>query len=474
MSFLLVSKHFQVERESLAKLLCPYQGPVESLELPLGYVIYASSLCEIKEDKFSLKLPRGHQQEPHSAWCEITENQTRKFLKLLTDPFGQCPLWIFESMNGLIITTEAKSLMAVVNLYDEDIDRSQILQKQKTYQWKSNEEICTVRPHQPGESPFKNIKRVRSGAELSLDLENQSITYTLKPYPWNEVPPTLAPGPSPDGASEEVLEYYRTLLETALTTSLKAIPATPKTIVFLSGGIDSSVATVLCRQRFSALSTQSLGTRLGNEFDASDGISTDLKVPNLKVIMQDQELFQAFKRVIYENELTDGLTAEILLQLECLSAQTKGEGRQVVTGYGADLLFGGMLQHKAYMKATGVFDTPSLMERALWSGEFSPFYYWKRGQRFFHLFWHPSVVRVGMQIPTALNFCQDSDKHILRSLAAQRGWIQSEKAFRSKMSMTNGTRVHEILSGVLGFTDPYGYQEKTRWALTYLKAELAR
>jgi carbapenam-3-carboxylate synthase len=454
MSFLLATKNFQIEKDSLPGLLCPYDGPVEEVELSPGTRIYTTSLCDISQDLFALKLPRDHRREPHSAWCEITEDQSREFLELSTDPFGQCPIWIFESKSGFIITTELKSLKAVVNLHDED---------PKAFHWLTVEQLCEVRPHSPEESPLKNIKRLKPGSGFVLNLKYNSLTLLPKLLPWEQIT---------EADATMTLESARGILAAALAASASAIPKVNQTTVFLSGGIDSSVATSLCRQHLPNLRTLSLGTRLGNEFSASDAVSANLGVSNTQAVLRDQEVLSCFKNVIFENELVDGLTAEILLQLEFLSSEVNIESTQIVTGYGADLLFGGMLQHQAYMKATGVFDTHSLLERALWSREFSPFFYWKRKQRFFHLFWHPAVITAALQIPSALNFSQETDKFVLRSLATQQNWLSPENAIRSKLSMTNGTHIHEILSECLGFVDPYSYQEKTRWVLDFLRKEL--
>ena len=145
-----------------------------------------------------------------------------------------------------------------------------------------------------------------------------------------------------------------------------------------------------------------------------------------------------------------GVTAETLAQLHILAEAASPHARHVVTGYGADLLFGSMLRHELYMKVTGVNDLQSLIERTCWSGEFAPFYAWSLGVEVHHLFWDPQPDELRLPHPGRGELRRRAREIVLREVAVARGYMEPRDAFRKKQALTDGTQFNRVLSSALG------------------------
>jgi len=171
---------------------------------------------------------------------------------------------------------------------------------------------------------------------------------------------------------------------------------------------------------------------------------------------------QFFQKVTYANEISEGLSAEIFIQLFSLMQAASTSHKYVLTGYGADYLFGGMLKHKLFMQVTGCTDTESLIDRAVWAKEFSPFYAWQIGVVPVHFYWNEDFMEQVLQIPLDYQFSGDIDKYLVRCAAVQEKWLSREIAFRPKLTLTNGTQMNKMFSDYLKLPDEYSYGEKTR------------
>ncbi|MCB0368078.1 MAG: hypothetical protein KDD45_01235 [Bdellovibrionales bacterium] len=445
MSFLIyLSKNKQVSSPNLDLLgerLCPYQKRVTQLDLKNFSLFYTeiSEYIKIQDEKGKIKTPKSHLCESNSAWLEINWNQNN--LSIDTDPMGQCPVWYYESEELILISSEQKALCSI-----EGVD------------FKIQEEDYFLKVHQRKRTDrdFLKIYRLPPGASLGLNFSNKEIQITGGVLPWDEfqVNEKLTIG-------EAQLQLKKTLEKSA-----SEVPS-QKLGCFLSGGIDSSVAAALCKN---IVRSYNLKTEIGDEEKESKETSLYLGIESQTIFLEDKQLINLWKKVVSSNEISDGLTAETVLQMEALIEKIPQDIQNIVTGYGADLLFGGMLGHKEYLQITGTNDTATLLDRTYWSKEFSPFFYWAQGKRLFHLYWHPEVIKAALSIPLRLQQQKPgSEKFILRSLAVKEKWLTEELAFRTKKAMTNGTNVNALFSKMLGLKNEYSYAEKTQLSFNHFK-----
>jgi len=425
--------------ERLTALLCPYRGAVRRVDVAGGQ-LYASSLVELRAK--GAVIPAGTRKNAQTAWAEITCDDDG--VRIATDPLGTFPLWIAEDDSAVLVTSEVKSLRAIGFPIAFEPER-----------WPAN------RKRPPQYSPYANVRRVLPGAALHI-APDLSIRQDGGP------PLGYRPAAMIDGDAER-----KARLADALQASVREIAAgSGPWGSFVSGGIDSSVATALLARHHPKPCTYTLGTEHADEYAEAEDLARDLSTSHQRVVATPRDALAHFERAVFCNETIDGLTAETLAQLGVLQQAAAQRVRRIITGYGADLLFGSMLRHELYMKVTGVDDLQSLIERTCWSGEFSPFYAWSLGVEVHHAFWDPRVMNCAFQIPPEASFDGTREKVLLRTMAVEAGYLREEHAFRKKQALTDGTQFNRLLSQVLELGDAYSYDGKSARAIALLRGAL--
>jgi asparagine synthetase B (glutamine-hydrolysing) len=440
----------------LATRLCPYRGAITRIELAGGQ-LYVSSLAELAPGRVA--IPARTQRNPQTSWLELRDDGTGA--RFETDPLGTFPLWVVETDDFVVVTSEVKSLRA--------IDGFEIAFEPE--RWPAH------RKRPPDYSPYANVRRIYPGAILHVSRtgavrEDRRTALVYRPAELITSP-----------------DEQRAELDAALLESARAIAGAGAAWgAFLSGGIDSSLATALVQRHHAELRTFTLGTEHGDEYGDAEALARHLNVPHERVFASRQDALAHFERAVFCNETIDGITAETLAQLSILASAAAakvhravtpdGDARDgfascIVTGYGADLLFGSMLRHELYMKVTGVDDLQSLIERTCWSGEFAPFYAWSLGVAVHHLFWDPRVMNCAFRIPPEASFDGTREKLVLRTLAVARGYLLESHAFRRKQALTDGTQFNCVLSSALGLEGAHAYDGKNARAISILRRVLA-
>lgn len=428
------SRGDDVDPRSLAALLCPYRGEVRRFEAGRG-TLYVSSIAGVGREgegsPITCVIPARSRKNPQTAWLEIAI--TSDGARFETDPLGTFPLWYMEDDERIVVTSEVKSLLAIDGV-QVTLEPGESLPRRRS----------------PDFSPYRNVRRVRPGAVFHVSSDRRVTVEGRSPL-------TYRPASMITSADDA-----RALLDASLRASASSLRGTGGSDErwggFLSGGIDSSIAAALTER---IDQTFTLGTSLGDEYADAEEVAAALGVEHVRVSAAEADARAHFERAVFCNETTDGLTAETLAQLGVLArAASSRSVRAVVTGYGADLLFGSMLRHELYMKVTGVDDLQSLIERTSWSGEFSPFYAWSLGIEVHHLFWDPAVMNTAFRIPPEASFDGAREKVLLRDLATKRGYLSEPHAHRPKRALTDGTQFHRVCSAAFGLTEPYAYDAK--------------
>lgn len=438
-----------VDELRLRELLCPYRGPIRRIPITMhggaAGVLRVSSLAKVSGT--GCLIPADTRKNASTAWLDITVDPGG--LTFETDPLGTFPLWCFEDDSRVVITSEVKSLLALWDVrveLDDDALRS---------------------ARRPADfSPYRGVHRVYPGAVLRVSPALE-LTEERRPpvtYQPNSMFATPAAGEDALGAA---------LLESAAAICGDGA-ADANWGTFVSGGIDSSLATALTRTYQPDVQTFTLGTDLGNEYAEGEALAFHLGLKHTRVAADAQDAVTHFENAVFCNEMVDGLTAEILAQLGVLAAAASADVRHIVTGYGADLLFGSMLRHQQYMAATAVDDLQSLIERTCWTGEFAPFYAWSHGIEIHHLFWDPAVMNAAFRIPPEFSFDGTEEKVLLRRMASERGHLGPQYAHRKKQAMTDGAQFNRLLSSALGIHSSAAYEQKSARAISQMKNLLDR
>lgn len=312
-------------------------------------------------------------------------------------------------------------------------------------------------------SPFRHLEREPAWTAASLDAVGARIEQSAASTKVAKV-------------TADEADLSADLAE-AIDAAAAAVPIHERWTSLLSGGLDSGIATRRLRERSRATPLAlSAESALASERSAAQATAHELGVELHGVHLDGDRLRASFEHVVWHNEVFDGLTAEVLAQVDAMLALAPPPGaawQPVLTGYGADLLLGGMLAHAAYMQAVGAQNEADLLTRTRWTGEVAPFFAWRRGFALHHFYWHPELWRACLRIPLELNARGHADKAVLRRLAAARGWLSAERAATPKRAITDGLRAQDLLSEALGLGSGYQFEAKGRAAVEHWHARLA-
>ncbi len=267
-------------------------------------------------------------------------DRNKKKLFLARDRLGIKPLYYYWNGDKFIFASEIKSLLCVPGM-------KRIINKDAAYNYINLRYI-------PGEETlFENIKKVLPGHTLALQ-EN-----SLKINEYWDLP--IGANAEDYGAAEKV----RSMLEKSVQERLVAdVPVG----IYLSGGIDSaSIAALAAQSGDSPVKTFSVG------FDYNDDVDDNNCVDELHKARAIAEHFNTeHHEITVEGSITK-LLPKILWHLDMphgdpvivpqfrLSELAAKKVKVVLSGEGADELFGGYVQYKTLLQAKKIsFIPPSL------------------------------------------------------------------------------------------------------------------
>jgi carbapenam-3-carboxylate synthase len=240
----------------------------------------------------------------------------------------------------------------------------------------------------------------------------------------------------------------------------------------LSGGLDSSLITAFAARGTPNLATISVGTELSDEFSFAETVARHAGTRHTSLVLTHEAILRGLVDAIYHNEIYDGLSSEIQAPLFALYRRVSGEHDTLLTGYGADLLFGGILPFQTPSRAAN----DALWEqvyRTRWTGEFSPTGARSFGLTVKHPFWSNRLVAFCLDLDPALKVSTDEIKILLRKLAGQDGLLPREIAARKKIGIHEGSSVNRIFADAIGTTTAQ-YAAKTRFSYFVYRTLLQR
>jgi carbapenam-3-carboxylate synthase len=228
----------------------------------------------------------------------------------------------------------------------------------------------------------------------------------------------------------------------------------------LSGGLDSSIVTALASRLSPELQTFCIGTEVSAEFEYAETMARHVGSKHSAFLLSEDDVVDGIVRSIRFNEIYDGLSAEIQSSLFALYRRVEGSVDTLVSGYGADLLFGGVVPPQSPTRAVnlGLWDQ---IYRTRWTGEFSPIGAGHHGIRVRHPFWSNRLLGFCLDLAPALKVSIDEVKLCLRAFASNRDTVPSEIARRKKIGIHEGSSVNTIFSGIVGSNS---YTAKNRFA----------
>jgi asparagine synthase (glutamine-hydrolysing) len=267
-------------------------------------------------------------------------------LILARDPFGIKPLFVLRRGRGLAFASELKALLPLLGA-DAEIDDNAVIAAM-VYGWLPDE-FCM----------YRGVTKLLPGRWL----ERRSDGALLEHVYWDPADEIAKQGNTP-----LELEELRDVLRRSVAAHMVAdVPVA----TFLSGGLDSSLITVLAREQVERMDCFTIAFRAEDQrFEAMpDDLSFARQVAkaadlNLHEILIRPDIAQLLPRMvdILDEPIGDG--AAINAYLICKSARELGI-KVLLSGMGADEIFGGYRRHYACMLATRYRLLPSLIRDKL-------------------------------------------------------------------------------------------------------------
>ncbi|MDH3719540.1 MAG: asparagine synthase (glutamine-hydrolyzing), partial [Planctomycetota bacterium] len=242
----------------------------------------------------------------------------RRRLLLGRDRLGQKPLYYYHDREKFLFASELRALLTsgLIPLTVND---------------RALEQLLTVH-FVPGDLTIvEGVRKLPAGSWLELDIESGSLD--IRTY-W-ELPLTEEQPPDEDDAAERVGHLTQQAVRRCLVAD---VPIG----VFLSGGLDSSIAAVEAHRLSGNVRTFSIGfdDELLDERDDARRIAESLGTRHVEMRFSEQEALDLFDSVpLALDEPVGDPAALTVYQLAQFAAR---EGvKVVVSGEGADELFGG-------------------------------------------------------------------------------------------------------------------------------------
>lgn len=243
------------------------------------------------------------------------------------DIFGIKPLYYFENEDFIAFSSEYKSLLL---LSDERSIDEEVLQQYLSFQYTNGEgtmlkEIKKIPPHH-----YFTIK------DDILTIKNYyDIDYKKR-----------------DDISKE--DVYNVINESVK----KHLISDVEVGTFLSGGIDSSIIATLASKINPNIKSFSVGFGIDgyNELDIAKKTADELGIENIQIKVSQEEYIKSLPEVV--KLLDDPLADPSALGIYFLSKEARKHVKVVLSGEGADELFGGYNIYKEYFSIKPLLNMP--------------------------------------------------------------------------------------------------------------------
>ncbi len=311
-------------------------------------------------------------------------------------------------------------------------------------------------------TPVSNVRKVKPGELLKVSMDGYGL-----PILESTLYHAFRPRADRAISQAQALGMIDSMMRASLAQSTDGAR---RVGIPLSGGLDSSLVTALAKQTVTEILTFSIGTELSNEFEFSSQVAKHVGTHHKEFLLSDDDVLQGLIEAVYFNEIYDGLSAEIQAPLLALYRKTEGQVDTMITGYGSDLLFGGVLPMQQPSRAANLVLWEQVY-RTRSSGEFSNFGAQHYGMQVRHPFWSNRLIGFCLDLCPSLKVSTDEVKLVLRDYAAEEGLLPHNIIWRKKIGIHEGSSINRMFASKLKI-DVERYDLKTQFSYFAYRAFL--
>jgi asparagine synthase (glutamine-hydrolysing) len=267
-------------------------------------------------------------------------------LVLARDPFGIKPLFVLRKGSGIAFASELKALLPLMGP-DAEIDDTGVIAS-LVYGWLPDK-FCM----------YRDVSKLQPGQWLERKIDGSISTHIY----WDPIREMVEQERGP----ADIEGLRRVLADTVSAHMVADVPVA----TFLSGGLDSSLITVLARKQVEQLECFTIAFRPEDQkFEAMPDDLTHArevaKLANVKLheIVIRPDLAEMLPRMVSTLDEPIGDGAAINAYLICKGARDLGI-KVLLSGIGADEIFGGYRRHYACMLASRYRRLPAVMRGGL-------------------------------------------------------------------------------------------------------------
>ena len=259
-------------------------------------------------------------------------NLTKKNVFLARDRIGIKPLYYSIDNSQLVFSSSMKGILSSKG-------KIEINPIALNYQFTIHSMVPA--PH----TIIDGIKKLEPGHTLNVTKSGE--THIHKYFDVNNVDLKKY-------SDDEIINNIDVLLNSAVEKRLN-IADVPVGIL-LSGGLDSSLITAISKKYKEELNTYSIGfntinNEIGNEFYYSDLVADDFKTSHYKYNISNDDLYHNLDTVI--SNMSEPMVSQDSSAFFLLAKNVSLSNKVVLSGQGADEVFGGYFWYEQIMKDQG-------------------------------------------------------------------------------------------------------------------------
>jgi carbapenam-3-carboxylate synthase len=237
-------------------------------------------------------------------------------------------------------------------------------------------------------------------------------------------------------------------VETALRSSIARCIEDSDTVgVSLSGGVDSSLVAKFACEHPCRVVTYTVGTPYGDEFEAAKASANIIGSEHRELLMTVADLQSLLPDLIWSMETVDLLTLQIAAPAAFLYRSANAYPGTFLTGYGADLLFAGVLDPDSPELEIESRTLKQVTDTVL-TNEFSPAFASRCGITVRYPYWTREMLLAALSLRGRLKTHDRVPKHILRLAASSH--LPLAIAWRRKIGIHEGSAMARLFADAFG------------------------